>query len=349
MEFIMTLLSNYIMFYPILLDLGIVLGRPILLSLDTFPRIMGFAEKISMRPIILQSVDKMPQIQKKLTGANSQGVFYTPTSIKRPNYRERQVLDCLSDLSRTGIFESMACKAVPLVLMEHPSLKELCHQYFVINIEAAAIEDCPIIRPVLQEEELYVALDKINALKRAGNNNVFLYAAQFCHSSSYSRPEWYAKLERTALNLYELDENRQSTDEIPSVFLSTLYHWQKDTHFKSVFLLPNLEERMIKAADSAMYYNEEKQFLYLTETLFQTIIRPLSSTFSLNTIKSCLSENGILMRNEAKHFTRQMSYYNIIGDLCRKRMICLDAAKLILPAEADFVTLCKISMEENNE
>ena len=348
MEKTFEIIRAYVLLYPILFELGLTCEKPLYLQFTAIPSIGKLANQLSRRPIILSGADGIPQIRKAISGANSQGIFFVPLSMPRPTYHDKEVINLLVSIARTGTVNEKRCRAVPFVIADMPLPQEMQPQFFQISCEWYTSNLELPFHKIPTDQELCVILDRIETLQNSGCQNPLSFAAQFLYPQGKYNPEWFHHLEETAEILFDLDINAKESNDLPVLFLSTLFDWQKKSQFCCLHILPNLESSELKEFSSSMYYDETKAWIFLSEILFREIIQPLTNSYSLSTIKSKLADEGILLRNESRHFTRQMPFYNIAGQLSHKRMICLDATKLSQLGSPDFVTICNILADGGN-
>ena len=280
------------------------------------------------------------QISQVLCETNSECVLF-PFS---PTRKGKELVRLIALAVQTGCVGNKKLQALPVLITETGVQGCDIDNLFVIylrgDLSAIHISLNEIVPP---DEQLEVVFDKIRnylTIKNTEEKALMISACFLCpHLKKEAKVYKFMQMLKIASALVEQDDNNRDPYEAAELFIEELYLWQERTQFQDVYPLPELEMSIESRIDTILLYTD--QYIYVKDKLFEQICQALLGIFSVDVLKSALTEAGIVYPENTKTYSVKVGYRNIVGEYKRERMIRFSREKLNRAGDMDFVKLCQ--------
>ena len=326
--------------YPVLKSWGLNLKK-LLVVVSTDGCSQNIVEQLSgaETPRLNERMDSK-EVEKILMSTNSELVIY----MYSPSRKGMDFFSFLVSIVKLGEISGKRINAMPLVVADEIPKGAYMEDFFSIFIDAKA--ECEVIKVedvVPTDEALPVVQDRICTLisgESGVEEKAFLAAVCFMYPKMMENglEREFEELMKCARQLVLFNDENQDANNLGEVFVRELYHWQEQTEFNEIYLLPNLGMDVLGKIDSVILY--DGNFVFMKEKLFEEIVKSLLKVFSCPVMKKALVEEGVLCTENTRTNTVKMGYYNLAGEYQRERMLKFRRERLCIAGEMEFVELC---------
>lgn len=329
---IILLLKSLAINYPILKDWGLPLEKLLVIQVSDNNRSV-VKESLHIFQTILITTDlKKKEIFKTLEESNSEFVFF---DFNR-NTRGRIILDYIYEAVFLGV-----SRAIPVVLTSVAMPEEIAEKTMMISLtELSQVVYIPFEEIVPKEDELGSVREMIGFCRNNSEKSAqsLLYAAAFTYPCFKRKKDdsSFKSLLALANDVYEISENRYCTDGIEEWFLKELFKMTDSMRIPMYDI--SLEYKEFE--DTSIYY--DKEYVFISNKLFQNISEELLKVYDSETIKRCLCEKRMLVSENGETFTYKMPFRDLSGGYKRVRMLRFQREKMNKFGELDIVEKYKI-------
>lgn len=246
------------------------------------------------------------------------------------------------------LYSDLMDKSPPvLVFSDGRILNECREDFYFIHVGHLSENRVLLDEIVPKDEDLSLVINMINKIASKGATQierVLVAAVCFMYPNlyTYGKADEFEKLAEYARFLAGQSE-AGSSEDVAELFIEECYKWQRKIRFTNIFELPQIEMEVIDKIDEAIFYN--KEFIFVSESLFKQIVSALLNIYPENILKFALVQEGILKPENTKTATSKMNYRSIAGTYERVRMLKFQRSEFVMCGELDFVSLCLLNKE----
>lgn len=336
-SFLKALLLSAAMYAPVLQDEGCAMPYPIAIILEIkTPGQMIRDLNVWGTPIVLDGSMSLSRCKTKLKEGNSQMSFLVYSN----SGRYGELIDFICDAVSSGSVDDRALTVLPVVLFQGTLPEKYRDKFFVVP-------ESNLGRNSVRREEILVSAEDIpRVLGVAASKSYEPLKAALVTAACFLReiidqdlrPE-LGLLEKMVDRIIRQEEEAKDDSGIAEAFVHYLYKWKESSKFHAVYPLPYVEQDAIQNLESIVLYDRE--YAYFSETIFQEIVAPFRSTFSLPTIKKALKKEGILVSTDENTYSTKVGFYGVYGQFIRVRRFKMVLEKINQPGEIPFIDLCE--------
>ena len=327
---------------PVLSHWGIHLNRLLCLLVpegESKNVISHFTDK---RAFVINEGASPARVKNRLAAESFTFIIYTMNP-ERKNGAE--ILHILYGAVSTGFYDDRTFSSTVIVVSDNQYLSDPEKRLFVINLDRPLYTDViPLEEVVPKAEDLSLVAYKIKGLETTDPGRFAMYAAACFPYPYHKDDELLGKYIHLAASLCAADEAYHGESEcLDMLFIKCLRDWCEKNHFSDIIDLPYLSEEEYERLSTAMFYNAEKELIFMSEHLFGQITTSMTLSISSLAIKRALIEANIIVPEPAnlKTFTVKMSCFTG-PEPHRPRMLRFNSNKLTTSSGLKLIDICKM-------
>ena len=292
---------------------------------------------------MLDEFSKKEDIRKALVSTHSAFVIFP----YKKSPRSDMVIDQLYALIQAGFVDGEPIQAIPTLITDDYLVEDQEKKQFIVYVDTEVpTHNIPIKCVVPGADQLPLVKDKIDMVTRRGNSEeekVLLAACCFMYPilKQQGKEEEIEELFREAQRLCWMEEEVRDLQGMDDLFLDVFNAWQDKEQFHDVYELPFIDNVVMAGKDDVIFYDEE--YIFLSDMLFKTIVKPVLHIVPLSRLKQSLKEEGILTTHkDTGTFTVKMPYVDDRGNKKRITMLRFLRRKLNRAGKLDIITTCRL-------
>ncbi len=332
------ILSALVINYPILCSLGLVFPSPITLIFSTGTDIVNMLKSLSPNPVIIDGAMAPKDTRREILDANSEAILHLmPPKIPKDNKKLSDMMDVVQHVASFHELEGNEIYAqVFWGFQELNYLRDEIRTSFEVTIDEPGdpSETIPDPVPVFPDfDDLSIIFDRIKHLQKEYSKPEDKARLVLHASLEFSYPLWqkdgnlidYLRLSDHINTLCRENDKSQSMDSIASKAASLLFNHIVDGNLNLVDLSHNHDSPLAKVINTSVF--KDGKLLYLSHTLFDSIMEPLLKHTNIMHIKRGLARDGVLFGLTPSRYRRTI-LYECNENIEKASLICLNGEKI---------------------
>lgn len=336
---IIILLQSLILNYPLLIEMGLALSLPLLLSVSDNVTKQGIIKALSPCKSKYISIHDKNDPLDLLQNLSSEPIFVDVSGADK--LRSNRLVDRLESIltSVTGNIGEFAVGCVPILITTDGIPRMLKNRVLYLSVELPNILKINFERLIPLPTEFSLIQSRVLEDTEYADAEPALLAAAYCvypMARTETDKESLRNLREVALQITEKSRCFDNPEGLSELFKSEFYAWLNANNNYSGYFLPNLQQEAEKEMDSAFFF--QKQNIYISQVLFRRISHAIIKTVGESALKDALEETGILITEEGAKSSRM--YYRLHDQNRNVRMLKFNKENLDSVLNASIEELC---------